>query len=351
MAKKKVLIVEDELYTGTALETLLKRINYDSVGIITSGEEAISKIDELNPDLILMDIILEGTLEGKLDGIETSRLIKEKIDVPIIFLTAYGDLKTLKKAKLAEPDGYIVKPVTDEKDLLPTIEIALHNHDIKMQLKEREEKFGLVEDIVHNILQVSKNGVIDSRVEQTEVKIDYEDKSLESWFNALSNLDRMQILKFLIEGSKKFTEVVELLQKAKSTVSRHLRILEENGLIIGYRKGKTTQYALVENKFIINLISSGNLTELSDTFQALGNQERLFIIQLLEESTQQYSSTEIVERLKKPQSTIFRHLRLLNNADLIETRKRGRQSVIILKKDFLRKIFEAYLESVKLNKL
>jgi CheY-like chemotaxis protein/DNA-binding transcriptional ArsR family regulator len=347
MSKKKVLIVEDELYTGEALATLLKRINYESVGILTSGEEAISKIDELNPDLILMDIVLDG----KLDGIETSKLIKEKIDVPIIFLTAYGDLKTLKKAKLTEPDGYLVKPITDEKDLLPSIEIALHNHDIKMQLKEREEKFGLVEDIVHNILQVSKNGVINSKIEKAEIKIDYEDKSLESWFDANSNLDRLHILKFLIDESKKFTEVVELLLKAKSTVSRHLGILEENGLIIGYRKGKTTQYALVENKFIINLISSGNLTELSDTFQALGNHERLSIIQLLEESTQQYSSTEIFQVLKKPQSTIFRHLRLLNNAGLIETRKKGRQSVIILKRDFLHTIFEAYLESIKLNKL
>lgn len=347
MPKKKVLIIEDELYTGEALATLLKRINFESVGIITSGEEAISKIDELNPDLILMDIVLDG----KLDGIETSRLIKEKMDVPIIFLSAYGDLKTLKKAKLTEPDGYLVKPVTSEDDLLPAIEIAIHNHDIKIQLKEREEKFGLVEDIVHNILQVSKNGVIDNRVEQTEIKIDYADKSLESWFDALSNLDRLQILNFLIDESKKFTSVVELLQKAKSTVSRHLGILEENGLIIGYRKGKTTQYAIVENQYIINLISSGNLTHLSDTFQALGNHERLGIIQLLEEPTKQYSSTEIFQMLNKPQSTIFRHLRLLNNAGLIETRKKGRQSVIILKRDFLRNIFEAYLESVKLNKL
>ena len=146
MPKARVLIVEDELLTAESIKTLLKRIDYEPIGIITSGEEVLLRIKELKPDIILMDIVLGG----KIDGIKTSIQIKENFGTPVIFLTAYGDLKTINRAKMAEPSGYILKPITDEKELLPSLEIALYNNKIKKVEDALTESQAILLALLHN---------------------------------------------------------------------------------------------------------------------------------------------------------------------------------------------------------
>ncbi len=125
--RAKILIVEDELYTGEALKILLEELDYEVLDIVTSGEEAIEKIRESPPDLILMDIMLDG----QMTGIEAAQEINGTYEIPVIFLTAYGDFKTIQKAKLCSPYGYLVKPITEATELQPSIELALFNHKEK----------------------------------------------------------------------------------------------------------------------------------------------------------------------------------------------------------------------------
>jgi CheY-like chemotaxis protein len=113
MAKLNVMIVEDELITAEAIALLLEELDYNPVSIVSSGEKALSEVKNLDIDLILMDIILKGDM----DGIETAKIMNSNYNIPIIFITAYGDKNTLDRAKLSEPYGYIVKPITDENDL------------------------------------------------------------------------------------------------------------------------------------------------------------------------------------------------------------------------------------------
>jgi len=120
MAYAKILIVEDEKIVAKDIERSLKSLGYVVVAAVASAQEAIQQTQALQPDLILMDIMLRGSM----DGIEAAEQIRSGFDIPIIFLTAYADESTLQRAKITEPFGYIIKPF-DERDLHTSIEIAL----------------------------------------------------------------------------------------------------------------------------------------------------------------------------------------------------------------------------------
>ncbi|MUG93407.1 response regulator [Scytonema sp. UIC 10036] len=120
MANAKILIVEDERIVAKDIAKRLQNLGYVVVAAVSSGEEAIEKAAETRPDLVLMDI----RLKGKIDGIKASEHIRTEFNIPVIFLTAYADEKTLQRAKVTEPFGYIIKPF-DERELYAAIEVAL----------------------------------------------------------------------------------------------------------------------------------------------------------------------------------------------------------------------------------
>ena len=119
----KILIVEDEWIVAENLSRVLQKLGYEVVGIVNSGEEVIQEVAATNPDLILMDIMLQG----EIDGITAAEQIYEKFQSPVIFMTAYADDDTLERAKQTEPYGYLVKPF-ELIDLKTTIEITLQKY-------------------------------------------------------------------------------------------------------------------------------------------------------------------------------------------------------------------------------
>jgi PAS domain S-box-containing protein len=123
--------VEDETIVARDIQQSLTRLGYDVPTTATSGEEAIRKTKEIDPDLILMDIVLKG----QMDGVETVRQIHRQFDVPVIYLTAYADNTTLERAKSTSPAGYMLKPF-HPNELRPTIEVALNRAQIDRHLKE-----------------------------------------------------------------------------------------------------------------------------------------------------------------------------------------------------------------------
>jgi two-component system, NtrC family, response regulator AtoC len=136
MRRATIMVVEDEIVLALELEEKLSDMGYLVVARATSGEEALEKAEQLRPDLILMDI----RLDGDLDGIEVARLIGARYHFPVVYLTAYADEKTLQRATLTEPFGYLVKPYS-ERELRITVEMALHKAVMERQLRESEERF------------------------------------------------------------------------------------------------------------------------------------------------------------------------------------------------------------------
>jgi signal transduction histidine kinase len=131
MGEKKILVAEDEAIVAEAIAESLKKQGYQVVAIVTNGEEAIEKAAQNQPDLVLMDIVLEGDM----DGIVAAEKIRTLFQIPTVFLTAYADEETLKRAKLTDPFGYIIKPF-QQKDLYVTIEIALHRHESETKIRQ-----------------------------------------------------------------------------------------------------------------------------------------------------------------------------------------------------------------------
>ena len=120
MANTQILVVEDEGIVGRDIQKTLQSLGYDVPAIASTGKAAIQKAEENRPDLVLMDIVLKG----EIDGIEAAEQIRSRINIPVVYLTAYTGDKTLERAKITEPFGYIVKPFED-RELKTAIEMAL----------------------------------------------------------------------------------------------------------------------------------------------------------------------------------------------------------------------------------
>ncbi|MBI4303369.1 MAG: PAS domain S-box protein [Chloroflexi bacterium] len=136
MPGAKVLIVEDEAIEALDIQQRLTGLGYQVPEIASSGEEGVYKAGKICPDVVLMDIMLPGGI----DGIEAAEQIRSRFDIPVIFLTAYGDQSTLERAKITEPYGYIIKPF-QERELHIAIDIALYKHRMEKKLKKSEELF------------------------------------------------------------------------------------------------------------------------------------------------------------------------------------------------------------------
>lgn len=144
----QLLIVEDEIIVAMDLQRRLEGLGYGVADICVSGEDAYNKARDLRPHLILMDI----RLKGRIDGIEAATRIQDETDIPVVFVTAYADEKTLERAKYAAAYGYIVKPF-QEHDLRAAIELALYNHRMALTLRRNH-------DNLRSVLSVQSHGVV-----------------------------------------------------------------------------------------------------------------------------------------------------------------------------------------------
>ena len=155
MAEVKILLVEDESIEAMDIKRTLESFGYEVPYVASSGEDAIEKAPAILPDLILMDIILNG----EIDGIQVANEI-EKLNIPVIYLTAHTEESTVQKAKLTDPYGYIIKPY-EQKDLKNAIDIAIYKHDLESKLKASENKY---RSIVENVMDAYFRGDTEGRI-------------------------------------------------------------------------------------------------------------------------------------------------------------------------------------------
>lgn len=148
----KVLVVEDENIVAMDIKNRLNFLGYAVPAIVDSGEEAIKKVAETHPDLVIMDI----RLSGKMDGITSAETIRNRFKIPVIYLTAYSDKETLQRAKITEPYGYILKPL-EERELQIAIEMALYKHQMESQLKERAQRLDMIIKSMGDAVVVTDN--------------------------------------------------------------------------------------------------------------------------------------------------------------------------------------------------
>jgi PAS domain S-box-containing protein len=191
----KVMLVDDEVLIARQLEESLRGLGYEVVGKAYSGEEACDKAKRVRPDVILMDIVMAG----ELDGIAAAEIIKAELDIPVIFVTAYVADELVQRAKRVEPSGYIVKPF-QLYEVKAALEVAVYNKMAEQRLRERAKQY-------ESALRAGRAGIWDWHLDTNEVRMDstlkgllgYEDDEirdrLEGWGKRLHPEDLEKVMR------------------------------------------------------------------------------------------------------------------------------------------------------------
>ncbi|HOQ18385.1 MAG TPA: GAF domain-containing protein [Methanothermobacter thermautotrophicus] len=145
----RILLVEDEAITAMDLQRKLEFWGYDVVGVAYSGETAVELAQKHHPDLILMDIVLKGPL----NGVDAAKEIRS-LDIPVVFLSAHSEDSTMERAREVEPYGYLIKPF-DEKELLFSIELAVQRHRSQLQIKKLNRNLRMLSDCNQAIVRIN----------------------------------------------------------------------------------------------------------------------------------------------------------------------------------------------------
>jgi PAS domain S-box-containing protein len=275
MVNEKILVVEDEELIGQDIKILLEDLGYQVPYLVPSGEEAISRAGEIRADLVLMDIMLEG----EIDGIEAAHKINDKYGIPVIYLTAYRNEEILKRAKQTEPYAYIVKPF-EERELRTNIEIVLNRHKaekeriklteitaknefLKKSLKEQEILLREIHHRVNNNMQIISSLL---SLQSTQVK---DERDLDLFIDSLNRVksmakvherlyqsDDLSSIKFAEYGSSMLTDLFSSHRTSPSIrlnmdiedVSFNMETAIPCGLIINELVSNSLKYAFPNGK-------------------------------------------------------------------------------------------------------
>jgi PAS domain S-box-containing protein len=159
MLKSRIFIIEDDAIESMDIKINLESMGYEITGVAGSGEEALQKLSQTKPDIVLVDIIIKGSM----NGVELAQKIKDKFDLPFIYLTSHSEEKTLEQAKITQPFGYVIKPF-DAVELKITIEIALYKHEMEKKLQKRFQYF-------YNVFENAPIGIFHSTLDGKFIRV------------------------------------------------------------------------------------------------------------------------------------------------------------------------------------
>jgi adenylate cyclase len=222
----RILIAEDENIIALDISESIKRLGYKVCGVARTSNEVIEKARKLKPDLILMDVMLDENSSG----IEAAESVKLLFDIPVVYLTALADSETLKKAKITEPFGYLLKPF-EPRSLHSAIEMAIYKHNVNLKLKERtrelEEEKRKSEKLLQNILpreiikELREKGSIEPR-EYPSITLLYTD--FQDFTSIASQMPPQQLVTELNDIFRNFDAIIEYygLEKIKTIGDSYL---------------------------------------------------------------------------------------------------------------------------------
>jgi two-component system, cell cycle sensor histidine kinase and response regulator CckA len=152
MTRPQIMVVEDESIVAEDMKAMLEGFGYAVPAVAFSGEDAVKKACDMHPDLVLMDIVLKG----QMSGVEAVEHIRAHCNIPVVYVTAYADENTVRRAKVTEPFGYLLKPF-DAKELQTAIEIALYKHQMEKKLHDSEQRLSITLRSINDAVMATDN--------------------------------------------------------------------------------------------------------------------------------------------------------------------------------------------------
>jgi PAS domain S-box-containing protein len=293
----RVLAVEDERIVARHLGARLSKLGYEVTGLACSKGEALELVECTRPDLVLMDIQLNGIPEG----IEAAVEIRERFAVPVVYLTAHSDFTTLERAKATEPFGYLLKPFED-RDLMVVIETAISRHRTEKRLHDSEERLRLAQ-------RAGRVGVFDWDLATSEVLLTPE---LEEIYGipvgSFEGTQRAWIEHFHPEDRAVFVQVLDAWMGSDKAEERweHRIVSREGG--IRWIESRATLYRNNAGRAIRILGTELDITDRKRMEEALREKERE--LQRSNVDLQAYAYT-VSHDLQEPLRTITNYVQLL----------------------------------------
>ncbi len=229
MAKAQILIVEDDALVAMDTKQRLENLGYAVSATVSTGEEAIERAEKNAADLALMDV----RLQGEMDGVEAANQIRARFNIPVVYLTAHADEEVLERAKLTEPFGYVIKPFED-RELNCTIQMALYKHKSDEALRESEERYrSLVETTSDWVWEMDQNGVYTYASPKVRDLLGYEPEEVvgKTPFDFMSPDETEGIARFLGDAAKFRKPIAELETTNLHKDGQHV-IIETSGVPI-----------------------------------------------------------------------------------------------------------------------
>jgi len=256
MASANILIVEDEAIVALDLENRLEGMGYQIAGKVTNGKDTLEKIAESNPSLVLMDI----KLAGEMDGITVAQLIRERWGIPVIFLTAYSDEATLRRARISEPFGYIIKPVKD-RELHATIEMGIYKHKVENKLQQYSQELERrVEERTADLVETTKKLEYALQVKTSFMQL--MSHELRTPLNAVLGFSEMLSLQRAGSLTEKQARYVESIH------SSGVRLLEMVNNVLELTEIASGEMVLTPTTFLISDLLAGAISQFSKHAQA-----------------------------------------------------------------------------------
>lgn len=237
----RIMLVEDEIIIALDIQHRLRNLGYQVVGHSVNGGEAVQHAKDLSPELILMDI----KISGEMDGIEAAAHIRAFSDIPIIYLTAFADSRTLERARVTGASGYLIKPFNDN-ELQSVIEMALYKHVMERKLRESEERYALA-------VRATNDGIWDWDLATNEIYYSPRWKemlglagnealtSAEDWFNRVHPEDRKNLQIDLVSHLKGLTPKFESEYRIRHANGEYLWALSRG---LALRNGNNLPYRM-----------------------------------------------------------------------------------------------------------
>jgi DNA-binding NarL/FixJ family response regulator len=234
MTEARILVVEDEAVVATHISSSLSALGYEVCAMVSAGEEAVRLADELTPDLVVMDVVLAG----EMDGIAAAKQIQSRHHIPVVFLTAFSGEDVLGRATAAGPFGYLIKPFR-ERDLHSTITMALFKHKLEKELRESHEALA------------AYSADLETKVEERTRDLESSREELAKYSESLEKTN--EALKIIIEGIE--TQKKDFEDKIKQSMNLTVRpILEQLKL---QEMSETVEFLIKSLEFnMANLFSS-----------------------------------------------------------------------------------------------